>query len=137
MTPGKALSATASGDRSFIPGIERPDTAALLAPLPAASAPPVPPVKKRLKIWQIPSGWLCSVVGTCLTASDVERIARRCGLAFPNDVQTYAIHGCMVARDRARPGGPRDHQDLGRQARRHPAQGRRGTGLGSSGGIVG
>ena len=59
---------------------------------------PASPAKKRLKIWQIPSGWLCSVVGTCLSASDVERIVRRCGLTFPNDVQTYDIHGFMVAR---------------------------------------
>jgi hypothetical protein len=132
------MSVTASGDRSFILGIERPDTAALLAPLPAASAPPVPLVKKRLKIWQIASGWLCSVVGTCLTASDVERIIRRCGLSFPHDVQTYDIHGFMVARASERGAvAPRDHEDLGRQAGRDLAQGRRGTGSGSPGGIVG
>ena len=68
------------------------------APSPAASAGPAPPAKKRLKIWQIPSGWLCSIVGTCLTSSEVERIVRRCGLAFPDDVPTYDIHGFMVAR---------------------------------------
>ena len=79
-------------------GIERSDTAALPAPSPAASVRPASPAKKRLKIWQIPSGWLCSIVGTCLSASDVERIVRRCGLTFPNHVQTYDIHGFMVAR---------------------------------------
>jgi Uncharacterized protein conserved in bacteria (DUF2325) len=92
------LNATASRDASYILGIERPDTAASLAPLPAAAPGPASPAKKRLKIWQIRSGWLCSVVGTCLTASDVERITRRCGLSFPGDVQTYDIHGFMVAR---------------------------------------
>ena len=92
------MSATASTDASYILGIERPDTAALTAPLPATSARATPSAKKRLKIWQIPTGWLCSVVGTCLTSSDVERIVRRCGLAFPDDVQTYDIHGFMVAR---------------------------------------
>jgi hypothetical protein len=91
------LSATAS-DPSSILRIERPDTAALPAPLPAAFASPAPTARKRLKIWQIPSGWLCSVVGTCLSASDVERIVRRCGLAFPDGVQTYDIYGFMVAR---------------------------------------
>ena len=70
----------------------------MTAPLPATSARPASPAKKRLKIWQIRSGWLCSVVGTCLTASDVERIVRRCGLSFPDDTQTYDIHGFMVAR---------------------------------------
>ena len=79
-------------------GIERSDTAALPAPSPAPSVRPASPAKKRLKIWQIPSGWLCSIVGTCLSASDVERIVRRCGLTFPNHVQTYDIHGFMVAR---------------------------------------
>jgi hypothetical protein len=79
-------------------GIERSDTAALPAPSPAASVRPASPAKKRLKIWQIPSGWLCSVVGTCLSSSDVERIVRRCGLAFPDGVETYDIHGFMVAR---------------------------------------
>jgi Uncharacterized protein conserved in bacteria (DUF2325) len=92
------LSAPLSGHRSYTLGIERPDTAALPVPSPAASVRPASPAKKRLKIWQIPSGWLCSVVGTCLSASDVERIVRRCGLTFPNDVQTYDIHGFMVAR---------------------------------------
>jgi hypothetical protein len=100
MAGKKTLSATASGDPSFMVELEiaRPDTAALTASSPAASAGPAPPAKKRLKIWQIPTGWLCSVVGTCLTSSDVERILRRCGLAFPDDVQAYDIHGFMVAR---------------------------------------
>jgi hypothetical protein len=56
------------------------------------------PARKRLKIWQIPSGWLCSIVGTCLTPADVERIIRRCGVTLPDDAQAYDVHGYLVGR---------------------------------------
>ena len=109
---GKALSATASSDAPYIRGIERPDTAALphrCLPRPQVRRSP----KKRLKIWQIRSGWLCSVVGTCLTSSEVERIVRRCGLAS----RTMSRHTTsMVSWSRERASAarsPGDHQDPG------------------------
>jgi hypothetical protein len=64
----------------------------------AAAADPARPAKKRLKTWQIPSGWLCSIIGTCLTPADVERIVRRCGVSLPDGAQAYDIHGFMVGR---------------------------------------
>jgi hypothetical protein len=81
----------------FEAGIDQPATANRAFP-PAPRADRVRPGKKRLKTWQIPSGWLCSIVGTCLTPADVERIVRRCGLSLPHDAQPYDVHGFMVGR---------------------------------------
>jgi hypothetical protein len=65
----------------------------------AASPPPrARSGRKRLKTWEIPSSWLCSIVGTCLMPSDVDRILRRAGVRFHDGTQAYDIHGFMVAR---------------------------------------
>jgi hypothetical protein len=56
------------------------------------------PARKRLKIWEIQSSWLCSIIGTCLTPCDVERILRRAGVRFQDGAQAYDIHGFVVVR---------------------------------------
>jgi hypothetical protein len=56
------------------------------------------PARKRLKIWEIPSIWLCSIIGTCLTPVDVDRIVRHAGIRFQDGTEAYEIHGFMVAR---------------------------------------
>lgn len=78
-----------------------PDLAAATAPAPRspqATEERARPARKRLKIWEIPSGWLCSIVGTCLTPADVDRILRRAGVRFQDGTEAYDIHGFMVAR---------------------------------------
>jgi hypothetical protein len=60
--------------------------------------PRAEPARRRLKIWEIQSNWLCSIVGTCLGPSDVDRILRRAGVRFQDGAQAYDIHGFMVVR---------------------------------------
>ncbi|MGH6898305.1 MAG: hypothetical protein ACREJ5_17435, partial [Geminicoccaceae bacterium] len=75
----------------------------MAAPTAPGSSLPMPevgprPARKRLKIWEIQSSWLCSIVGTCLTPGDVDRILRRAGVSFQDGAQAYDIHGFMVVR---------------------------------------
>jgi Uncharacterized protein conserved in bacteria (DUF2325) len=94
------LSAIPRSDRThvFEAGIDRPATANLAAFHVGVAADRARPGKKRLKTWQIPAGWLCSIIGTCLTPADVDRIVRRCGVSLPDGAQAYDIHGFMVGR---------------------------------------
>ena len=82
----------------FEAGIDRPATAHSAAFHVGAAADRARPGKKRLKTWQIPAGWLCSIIGTCLTPADVDRIGRRCGMSLPDGAQAYDVHGFMVGR---------------------------------------
>jgi Uncharacterized protein conserved in bacteria (DUF2325) len=54
--------------------------------------------RRRVKIWEIQSSWLCSIIGTCLSPGDVDRILRRAGVRFKDGAQAYDIHGFMVVR---------------------------------------
>jgi hypothetical protein len=97
---GEALSAMPRSGRPGLreAGVERPATADVAALPLAPRADRARPAKKRLKTWQIPSGWLCSIVGTCLTPADVDRIVRRCSVTLPDGAQAYDIHGFLVGR---------------------------------------
>jgi hypothetical protein len=94
------LSATARHDRPDPYDATRgaPGTASAAAALLPAPAARAAPAKRRLKIWQISSAWLCSIVGTCLGPADVDRIVRRAGVRFPDGTEAYDVHGFMVAR---------------------------------------
>jgi hypothetical protein len=96
---GEALRAMPSSDPPHIleSAIDLPATAGSASSLLSRADRPRP-ARKRLKIWQIPSGWLCSIVGTCLTPADVDRIVRRCGVTLPDDAQAYDVHGYLVGR---------------------------------------
>jgi hypothetical protein len=61
---------------------------------------------KRLKIWEIPSNWLCSVIGTCLTPADIQQILKRSAIRLRDGAHDYEIHGYVVgqARDNGRVG---------------------------------
>jgi len=52
--------------------------------------------RKRLKIWEIPANWLCSVIGTCLTPVDIEQIMKRSAMRFRDGAYDYEIHGFVV-----------------------------------------
>jgi len=86
-----------------IPASDRPRLleAGLDIALPAALPMPegrAPPTRRRLKIWEIQTSWLCSIVGTCLTQIDVDRILKRAGVRFQDGAQAYDVHGFMVVR---------------------------------------
>jgi hypothetical protein len=86
-----------TSDRSHIQdaGVDRATEAAPASlPMPEAGRP----ARKRLKIWEIRSSWLCSIIGTCLTPADVGRILRRAGVRFQDGAQAYDVHGFMVVR---------------------------------------
>ncbi len=55
---------------------------------------------KRLKLWQIPSNWLCSVIGTCLTPADIQQVLKRSAIRFPDGAYDYEIHGYVVGEAR-------------------------------------
>jgi hypothetical protein len=90
----------AAGDHPRIleAGIDLPAATAAAPWSAAAPQPRARSARKRLKTWEIPSSWLCSIVGTCLTPSDVDRILRRAGVRFHDGTQAYDVHGFMVAR---------------------------------------
>ncbi len=52
---------------------------------------------RRQRIWELDSGWHCSIVGTCLTLADLRVLGRKLGLrpkdGFPVD---YQLHGHFV-----------------------------------------
>ena len=90
----------AAGDppRILEAGVELPAATAAAPWSAAAPQQRARSARKRLKTWEISPSWLCSIVGTCLTPSDVDRILRRAGVRFHDGAQTYDVHGFMVAR---------------------------------------
>lgn len=70
--------------------------------------PAIPPrrggaerLPKRLKLWQIPSNWLCSVIGTCLSPADIQQVLKRSAIRFPDGAYDYEIHGYVVGEARS------------------------------------
>jgi hypothetical protein len=51
---------------------------------------------RRLKIWEIPPNWLCSVIGTCLTPVDIQQILKRSAIRLRDGAYDYEIHGYVV-----------------------------------------
>jgi Uncharacterized protein conserved in bacteria (DUF2325) len=51
---------------------------------------------RRLKIWEIPPNWLCSVIGTCLTPADIQQILKRSAIRLRDGAYDYEIHGYVV-----------------------------------------
>lgn len=53
---------------------------------------------KRRRLWEMTDGWHCSVIGTCLTLSDLRSLGRKLKLqideAFPQD---YQLHGFFAS----------------------------------------
>jgi hypothetical protein len=54
-------------------------------------------IQRRRKLWEMTAGWHCSILGTCLTLSDLRALARKLPLkirpGFPVD---YQLHGFFV-----------------------------------------
>ncbi len=49
----------------------------------------------RTKIWELPD-YQCSVVGTCLSVRELEKVARQTGLELEPDATEFQIHGTFV-----------------------------------------
>lgn len=49
-------------------------------------------MQRRKKIWQINSGYHCSVIGTCLNRRDLKQIARKKVFALESGVDAFAVH---------------------------------------------
>ncbi len=80
----------------FAPSVDRSVT-----PLPvAAGHDPVSTRSRegrRRRLWELPNGWQCSVIGTCLRLGDLRRTAVRLGLYVGAETLTdYELHGYFV-----------------------------------------
>ncbi|WP_236024668.1 DUF2325 domain-containing protein [Arenibaculum pallidiluteum] len=51
----------------------------------------------RLKLWEIPGRYHCSIIGTCLSMAALRRLLPRAGLKPAADADDYSIHGHAVA----------------------------------------
>ena len=68
---------------------------------PDAGEPDVPAAGRRTgtgrrRLWELWSGYHCSICGTCLSIAELRRIAAKAGLRLPSGAADYEIHGCFV-----------------------------------------
>ncbi len=54
--------------------------------------------KKRLKLWELEHWLMCSIVGTCLSPPDLDRVAKRHQLRFDDDTREHQLHSFFVER---------------------------------------
>ncbi|WP_296706685.1 DUF2325 domain-containing protein [Rhodoblastus sp.] len=53
---------------------------------------------RRLNIWEVRGASLCSIIGTCLTLSELRRIAKKCRFCDdPYQLTDYDIHGMITS----------------------------------------
>ena len=54
-------------------------------------------INGRRRIWELSSGWHCTVIGTCLTLSDLRGFARKLNVrTVPEYSVDYQLHGYFV-----------------------------------------
>ena len=54
----------------------------------------IDPLNRRQRIWELTEGWQCSIVGTCLTLSDLVNLAKKLGVVVSSGFSTeYQLHG--------------------------------------------
>ena len=52
---------------------------------------------RRKRLWDLNSGWHCSILGTCLTLSDLRALGRKLSLhTRAGEPQDYQFHGYFV-----------------------------------------
>jgi hypothetical protein len=51
--------------------------------------------RRRRKVWDLPPRWHCPLVGTCLPAVEMRRLATRCGFDVA-DMSDYTLHTVVV-----------------------------------------
>jgi len=52
--------------------------------------------KRRIKLWEITDQIHCSVIGTCLSATDLRKLARKVAIRIEPGAADYDIHGYFV-----------------------------------------
>ena len=62
-----------------------------------SSAPPVLVKKTRRKLWELPHKLHCPVIGTCLDADELRRIARNTGVKPNGPLSDYDVHVSFVS----------------------------------------
>ncbi len=53
-------------------------------------------VSQRKKIWEVNPNLHCSIIGTCLSLTDLRAIARRAGVHFPRQTTEHEIHATFA-----------------------------------------
>jgi len=53
-------------------------------------------VQRRRKIWQIHSGYHCSVIGACLSRKDLKQIAKKKVFSLESGMDSFAIHRVLT-----------------------------------------
>lgn len=81
----------------------------------AAFAPPARPAtpaagRRRKKVWELPTRWHCSLVGTCLPVEELRRLAKRAGFDEA-DMSDYTLHTVVV-------GNCGEHGDIAKRIQR-------------------
>ena len=75
----------------------RPASALALPRTEAQNPPPRSRDGRRRRLWELPNGWQCSVIGTCLRLGDLRRTAVRLGHYGRAETLTdYELHGYFV-----------------------------------------
>ncbi|ABC21855.1 hypothetical protein Rru_A1054 [Rhodospirillum rubrum ATCC 11170] len=54
------------------------------------------PIVGRRRLWELDPHFHCSIVGTCLTMSDLRKLATKTRLSVPADAPDYRLHGVFV-----------------------------------------
>lgn len=52
--------------------------------------------RRRKKLWEMETGFHCSLIGTCASLSELRKILRKTKVVLPRGVAEYQIHGAFV-----------------------------------------
>lgn len=52
--------------------------------------------RRRKKLWDLPSHFHCSVIGTCLTLDELRRLCRKANIVFDTAVSDHELHSAFV-----------------------------------------
>lgn len=52
-----------------------------------------PPRRRRLKVWEVRDHMECSIIGTCMSDSDLQKTLKRCRLNIAKGATGYELHG--------------------------------------------
>lgn len=56
---------------------------------------PVATQRGRRKLWQLPHSWHCPIVGTCMTVTELRKLAKRLAIDH-GDMSDYTLHAVVV-----------------------------------------
>ncbi|GAB6041383.1 DUF2325 domain-containing protein [Endothiovibrio diazotrophicus] len=68
----------------------------------ATASLPAPANGRRRKLWELPPAFHCTLIGTCLGASELRKLAPRVGVRDAPALTDYELHGLFVRGARAR-----------------------------------